>query len=123
MCIGKGFLTTGPPGKSRVLFVIEVWFIYNVVFQVYSKVTQFHIRVCVCVCVLVVQLCPNLATPWTVARQAPQSVRFPRPEYWSGLPLPPPGIEPRPPALQADSLLSEPPGTSSFIYMYNFIYI
>ena len=36
-------------------------------------------------------------------------------EYWSGLPfpspgdLPNPGIEPRPPALQADSLLSELP--------------
>ena len=39
-----------------------------------------------------------------------------RQEYWSGLPcplpgyLPDPGIEPRSPALQADSLLSEPPG-------------
>ena len=39
-----------------------------------------------------------------------------RQEYWSGLPylppgdLPNPGIEPRSPALQADSLLSEPPG-------------
>ena len=39
-----------------------------------------------------------------------------RQEYWSGLPCPPPGdlpnpgIEPRPPALQADSLPSEPPG-------------
>ena len=37
-------------------------------------------------------------------------------EYWSGLPLPSPGdlpdsgIEPRPPALQADALPSEPPG-------------
>ena len=37
-------------------------------------------------------------------------------EYWSGLPfpspgdLPDPGIEPRSPALQADSLPSEPPG-------------
>ena len=37
-------------------------------------------------------------------------------EYWSGLPfpsprdLPDPGIEPRSPTLQADSLPSEPPG-------------
>ena len=30
-------------------------------------------------------------TPWTVARQAPLSVEFPRQEYWSGLPFPPPG--------------------------------
>ena len=52
------------------------------------------------------------ATPWTVARQAPLSVGFSRPEYWSGLPclpprdLPNPGVEPRSPvapALQVDS--------------------
>ena len=29
-------------------------------------------------------------TPWTVARQAPLSMGFPRQEYWSGLPCPPP---------------------------------
>jgi len=47
---------------------------------------------------------------------APLSLEFPREEYWSGLPFPSPGdhpdpgIKPRSPALQADSLLSEPPG-------------
>ena len=30
-------------------------------------------------------------TPWTVARQAPLSMRFPRQEYWNGLPFPSPG--------------------------------
>ena len=56
------------------------------------------------------------ATPWTLASQAPLSMGFSRPEYWSGLPftspgdLPNPGIELRSPALQADSLPSEPPG-------------
>ena len=56
------------------------------------------------------------ATPWTVAYQAPLSMRFSRQEYWSGLPfpspgdLPDPGIEPRSPALQGDALTSEPPG-------------
>ena len=30
------------------------------------------------------------ATPWTAAYQAPPSVRFPRHEYWSGVPLPSP---------------------------------
>ena len=39
-------------------------------------------------------------TPWTVAHQAPLSMKFSRQEYWSGLPiispgeLPDPGIEP-----------------------------
>ena len=28
------------------------------------------------------------ATPWTIARQIPLSMGFPRQEYWSGLPFP-----------------------------------
>ena len=53
------------------------------------------------------------ATPWTVACQAPLSMRFSRQGYWSGLlllspgDLPNPRIEPWSPALQADSLLTE----------------
>ena len=35
---------------------------------------------------LIAKLCPTLETPWTVARQAPLSVGFPRQEYWSGNP-------------------------------------
>ena len=30
------------------------------------------------------------ATPWTVAHQAPLSMRFSRQEHWSGLPFPSP---------------------------------
>ena len=37
----------------------------------------------------VTQLCPTLATPWTVPCQAPLSMWFPRQQYWSGLPFPP----------------------------------
>ena len=79
------------------------------------------------------------ATPWTAAYQAPPPMGFSRQEYWSGVPfpsppwtiqsmefsrpeyrsaqpfpspgdLPNPGIKPRVPALQADSLLAEPQG-------------
>ena len=55
-------------------------------------------------------------TPWTVACQAPLFMGFPRQEYWSGVPFPSPGDLPDPrmelvaPALQVDSLPSEPPG-------------
>ena len=60
-------------------------------------------------------------TPWTVVHQVPLSVEFSRQEYWSGLywsespfpspgNLPNPGIEPKSPTLQADSLPSEPAG-------------
>ena len=59
---------------------------------------------------LVAKSRPTLETPWTVACQIPLSKGFSRQEYWSGLPFPSPGdlpdlgIEPRSPALQADSL-------------------
>ena len=59
----------------------------------------------------------NSYDPWTVACQAPLSMGFSRREYWSGLPFPSPGghpnpgIEPRSPALQADSLLIEIQGS------------
>ena len=49
-------------------------------------------------------------TSWTLAHQVPLSMGFSRQEYCSGLPysplgdLPNSGIEPRSPALQADSL-------------------
>ena len=59
---------------------------------------------------------PDSTTPRTVAHQASQSLEFSKQEYWCGLPftspghLPNPGIKPRSPALQVDSLQSEPPG-------------
>ena len=42
---------------------------------------------CVHVCTV---LSGFLGPPWTEARQAPLSMGFPRQEYWSGLPFPPP---------------------------------
>ena len=48
-------------------------------------------------------------------------MEFSRQEYWSGLPIPSPGdlpdsgIKPRSPALQADSLPSEPPRKPQFV--------
>ena len=57
-------------------------------------------------------------TPLTVAHKAPMSMGFPRQEYWSGWPFPPPGdlpdpgIEPTLPASPAlkQTLPTEPPG-------------
>ena len=68
------------------------------------------------VCVKSLSRVRLFVTPWTAAYQAPPSMGFSRQEYWSGLPfpspgdLPDPGIEPRSPALQADSLSAEPQG-------------
>ena len=69
------------------------------------------------------------ATPWTVAYQAPLSMGFSRQEYWSGVPLPSPGdlpdpgMEPRSPALHADALPSEPPGTSDVSSQLQFCHL
>ena len=62
-----------------------------------------------------IQLCLTLCDPMVCSPPGPLSMRFPRQEYWSELPfptpgdLPNPGTEPGSLALQADSLLSEPP--------------
>ena len=63
-------------------------------------------------------------TPWTVAHQAPLSMGFSRPEYWSGLPfltpadLPNPGIELLSPALADGSFTTEPPGKPVCAYAH-----
>ena len=66
----------------------------------------------------------SFATPRTVACQASLSKGFSQQEYWSGLPFHSPGdvpdlsVEPGSPALQANSLPSEPPGKPNrLIYM------
>ena len=69
----------------------------------------------------VTQSCLTLATPWTVAHQAPLSMEFSRQECWSGLPfslpghLSSPGIKPGSPVLHIDSLPSEPPGLPKWL--------
>ena len=61
---------------------------------------------CLTLCDLMDYSPPRLLCPCGLYRQ----------EQWSGLPVPPPGdlsnlgIEPRSPTMQADSVLSEPPG-------------
>ena len=58
----------------------------------------------------------RLLTPQAVSHHSPLSMGFSQQKHWSGLPCPPPGdlpnpgIKPRSPTLQGDSLPSEPPG-------------
>ena len=75
------------------------------------------VRGCVHACVCVrAQFCQTLCDPMDCTFQALPSMGFSRQEYWSGLPFPSPGdlpnpeIEPRSPALQADSLPTKPLG-------------
>jgi len=70
-----------------------------------SKRENYHVKV---------KVTSDSVTPWTV--QSMESMEFSRPEYWSGQlfpspgDLPNPGIKPRSPTLQEDSLPAEPQG-------------
>ena len=61
-----------------------------------------------------------IATPWTLAHQAPLSMGFPKQEYWSVLPvpfpenLPNPGIKLTFPALLGGFFTTRPPEKSAY---------
>ena len=98
----------------------------RIVIDFYSSLVQIRtptrITHCFCFvcCVLAAQLYWTLCIPMDCSPQVPLSMEFSRQEYWNGLPfpspgdLPDPGTEPRSPALQADSLPSEPPRKNCF---------
>ena len=58
-----------------IMLLRKLYFYLNVRYRLKLKLKPLsHIRL--------------FATPWTVAYQAPQSMKFSRQEYWSGLPFP-----------------------------------
>ena len=73
-----------------------------------------YVYVCVCVCVLIAQSCPTLCNPMDYSLRGSSVHGILQARVWSSLlspgNLPDLGIEPGSPALQADSLPSEPPG-------------
>ena len=87
----------------------------------FSHVQLFNNIYCILHCMianscLVAKSCPTLYDPMDVAHQTPLSMAFPRQEYWSGLPFPPPGdipdprVEPMSPALAGGFFTVEPLG-------------
>ena len=98
-----------PKGQRRVKYQMEK----KVLTQV-RKEYCFSSRVKVKVSVA--QFCLTLRDPTDCSPAAPLSKGFSRHEYWNGWPFPSPGdlpdlgIEPGSPALQVDSIPSEPPG-------------
>ena len=105
----------------KISFLKYKYYIYVCVYvHVYVSYTSVKVKV------LATQLCPTLCDPTDCSCQVPLSMEFSRQEYWSGLPfpspgdLPDPGREARSPALQAYSLLSEPPGNPHLILKYEF---
>ena len=82
---------------------------------VYDLLSHSNIMKAYVLC-LVTKLCLTLCDPMDCSLSGSCPWGLSRQGYWSGLPCPPPGdlhspgIEPRSPSLQADSIPSEPPG-------------
>ena len=95
----------------------QVWRIYIHAKSSCQEVRSSCMRMCsVCQLFSCIWL---FATPWTIDHQTPLSMGFSRQEYWSGLPVPPPGDLPNPgiepmspvfPALADGLFVTEPPG-------------
>ena len=108
--------------SSELMFFLHI----NTVNHIIAKCLGNSACVYVCYLLSCVRL---LATPWMVTHHTPLSMGFSSQEYWSGLlfpspgdlPFPNPGIKPRSPALQADSLPSEPLSSLYFVVMLNLI--
>ena len=88
---------------------VYMYLLYPFIFFIHSSVVGQPGCCHALVGCLITKLYSALVTSWTVC-QAPLSMGFSKQKYWSRLPFPSPGgfpdpgVEPRSPALQADSL-------------------
>ena len=71
-----------PSPKQALHFTLEFALILTQ--NILSLVMGMKNEKCLKVKMLVIQLCPALATPWTIACQVPLSLEFSKQEYWSG---------------------------------------
>ena len=83
--------------------------------QIFHLLAPVLVLVCICAMCLVTQLCLTLWPPWTVAHQAPLSIGILQARILERVAMPSSRGSSQPriqPALQEDSVLSEPPGKS-----------
>ena len=98
---------------TQTIFEVSVTFFKRRWFYLLKSVKLTSKHQCVWVC-----MCVHVHVSHSVMFDS-LSIEFSRQEYWGGLPfpspgdLPIPGIKPGSPALQADSIPSEPPGQAS----------
>ena len=92
----SGGMGGGAHQKNSLLLTVSAqtqkfWFLYYIL--IISLSLSFFFLSCKVVVVvgLVPKSCLTLVTPWTITRQAPLSMEFPRQKYGSGLPFPSPG--------------------------------
>ena len=105
-------LANSMSSSGKCLFRSSAHFLIGFVFLMLVCITSLYI---LGLKVKVAQSCLFFETPWTM-----KPVEFSRQEHWNGQPfpspgnLPNPGIKPRSPKVQADSLSAEPPGKPIF---------
>ena len=102
-------------GRRLECLKIYINMISNTFINFHEKWAQYKVcpqyALIVCVRISCFSHVHHFVILWIVAHQAPLSMGFSRQEYCSGLPFPSPGdlsdpgIEPRSPALQADSCI------------------
>ena len=119
LCLLSSLLGTKPsrdPCPQNAKYRFELRCFLKIYFVAASpKDTECPTSFLLCVCVLPLSCAWPFVTPWTIAHQTPQPMGFSRQEYCGGLTCafpgdrPDPRIEPWSSALQAGSLLSEPP--------------
>ena len=91
----------------------------------YANLIIIAVCVCVCVCLSVTQSCPTLWDPMDCSLPGSSVHGIPQARIleWVAIhspgDLPEPGIKPRSPALQVDSLLTKPPGKAPIIIANN----
>ena len=93
-CLIPGSNSLG--GEIAHVFIVSAMYSFVFILCPFSENCISWLLVCWLpwVCARVLSLFSHVwlfATLWNVARQTPLTMRFPRQEYWSGLPCPPPG--------------------------------
>ena len=94
----------------------------------HTCISDLNVYVIACMHAQLLSYVRLFVTPWTVAHQAPLSMKFSKQEYWSGLPFPPPGyllesrVEPTSPAFPAlaSSFFTTVP-TGKPMYVFTFV--
>ena len=124
ICTGKSLedyiviLESSNTDSTVMIFCCALWSFLQLIYSLLKESDWQHVwgqpHACLCYVLSHVRL---FVTSWTIDHQVPLSMELSRQEYWSGLPLPPPGdlpdpgiesVSPLSPALQADSLSNEP---------------
>ena len=82
--MGTGQTASPPPLPVWLCFFLCILYCRRSFLLVFSSFSEVTTLCMLCCAVLSRSVMSDFATPWTAALQAPPSMGFSRPEYWSG---------------------------------------